>query len=116
MSFLPPGVDPSTIPTGEPPTGVIPNLTHPPTLIAPLLAVSIVLMIIASAFVVVRVYIRLKDNNFGLDDCLYPLPPRSLFHADSNRVHRYCNYHLLYLYRHYLSQKVFVFTFSLDSH
>lgn len=69
MDRLPPGVDPSTVPLMRPPPGEHTNFVDPPSLAwAPLVSVygSLPLMIIA---VGLRMFVRLRHKQIGIDDC-----------------------------------------------
>ena len=54
-SQLPPGIDLSQIPSGQPPDGVQSNFVDPPTLGSALIGISVVMMSIAAVIVTTRV-------------------------------------------------------------
>lgn len=66
--MIPPGTDLSLLPAGNPPNGTISNLVDPPSLKLTTLAVAVVLMTIASIFVVTRVIERLREKKLGVED------------------------------------------------
>ncbi|KUI59688.1 hypothetical protein VP1G_06908 [Cytospora mali] len=69
-SLLPPGVDPSKVPSSAPPPGVTPNFINPPSLSwAGRVAVYTALPLMV-VFLALRLYVRIRSRLIGADDCL----------------------------------------------
>ena len=62
-----------TIPAGQPPSGVQPNFTDPPTQVPVILGVGIAFFILAILCFSIRIYTKLAiAKNWKWDDCKWP--------------------------------------------
>lgn len=67
---LPPGMDPSMIPIGKPPSGKLPNFVDPESTAGVATAVTILFTVLMALFVIVRMYTKLFiSRSIDWDDC-----------------------------------------------
>lgn len=73
-TLLPPGMDPSQVPVGPPPEGVIPNLVDPPSGAWGARASVYATLPPMLVFLALRVYVRVRSRMLGADDCMMQKP------------------------------------------
>lgn len=72
--LLPPGMDPTQVPAGTRPSGIIPNLVDPPSVAWGARAAVYATLPPMILFLTLRLYVRVRSRILGSDDCMAYLP------------------------------------------